>query len=326
MDDRKLDEYRKEPDPGFARDLRERLRRSERPRGIPRPVLRAAAFACALGVVVALFAIPSVRVSAEALLDLFRVQRFAAVEFDQSRLEQLRSIDKDREFLIFDRQETLRDPGPPRLVASAQAASPDAGFAVRTPSYLPDSLAADSVWVQGEAEMRFSVSEAKLRSVLDRLDVKDVTVRKGLDGRWVEVRKPPVVVQRFQSSNRKAVLLQARSPEISVPAGWNIEQLAEVGLRVLGLDPREAKRIARTTDWRTTLLVPLPLNATTFRLATVRGNQGLLITTTGDQPAAPGKPQRRGAMVMWTEGDRVFCLQGNLSAEDILQMAQSVAP
>lgn len=327
MDDRMLHEYRREPDPEFAQDLRERLRRSERTRRMPRPLVRALAMACAVGVVVALFAIPSVRVSAGAMLDLFRVRRFAAVEFNQSRLEALQAIDKERGFLILDQEETLRDPGPPRLVPTAQAAAPEAGFTVSTPSYLPDSLAVDSVLVQAEGQVRFSVSEEKLRSVLKKLDVKDVTVPRGLDGQWVEVRKPPVVIQRFQSTNRRAVLLQARSPEVSVPPGWNVEQLAEVGLRVLGLDPSEAKRIARSTDWRTTLLVPVPLNVTTFRLVTVRGNSGLMIITTGDEAAPPpGKPQRKGAMVMWTQGDRVFCLRGNLSAEDLLQMANSVVP
>ena len=327
MDDRKLHEYRREPDPRFARDLRERLRASERPRRVPRFVFRAMAASCALAVVVALFAIPSVRVSAQALLDLFRVRRFAAVEFDQSRLEKLKSMDKDQGLLVFDRRETLLDAGPPRLVPTREAATPEAGFQVSAPSFLPDSLAADSVLVQGEEAMRFSVSEAKLRSLLDRLDVKDVTVPRGLDGHWVEVHKPPVVIQKFRSAKRRAILVQARSPEVSVPSGWDVEHLAEIGLRVLGLDPGEAKRIARTTDWRTTLLVPVPLNATTFRLVTVRGNSGLMITTTGEgEPPLDGSPRRRGAMVMWTEDDRVFCLRGDLSAHDLLQMAQSVTP
>src|SRR5262249_45683748 len=154
-----LHEYRREPDPGFARELRERLRRGERARRIPRPLVRGLAIACAVGVVVALFAIPSVRVSAQALLDLFRVRRFAGVKFDQSRLDALESIEHEHGLLVLDGEETIRAPGPPRQVSSAQAASPEAGFAVGVPSYLPDSLTADSVFVQGEGAMRFSVSE-----------------------------------------------------------------------------------------------------------------------------------------------------------------------
>src|SRR4051812_24313813 len=102
MDDRMLHEYRRKPDPEFARDLRERLRRQEG-RGAPsaRRRVRLLAGACAVLAVAALFAIPSVRVSAQALLDLFRVRRFAAVPFNQSRFEALRSMEKDREILVF---------------------------------------------------------------------------------------------------------------------------------------------------------------------------------------------------------------------------------
>lgn len=324
MDDRMLHEYRREPDPRFARDLRERLRRGERPRGIPSPAIRALAAVGALAVVASLFAIPSVRASAQAMLDIFRVRRFAAVEFDEARLEKLRSIDQDRAFLVFDRHETLQG-GVIRYYPSPEGVSAEAGFAVSAPAYFPDSLAPDSVFLQSEEAIRFSVSEAKLRSLLDRLDVKDVPVPGDLEGRWVEVRKHPVVIQRFHSPsrNRKAVLIQSRSPEVSVPAGWDVERLGEIGLRVLGLDAGEARRMARATDWRSTLLVPVPLNAATFRQVTIRGNSGLLITTTAE-PAADGK-QRRGAMILWTEGDRVFCLRGNLSARDTIQMAESVS-
>jgi hypothetical protein len=288
----------------------------------PRAIRIFAAVAAAAAVTV-VFAVPSIRVSAQALLDVFRVRRFAAVEFKESRRDLLASIDKERGFLIFDRQEKILDPGPPTYVASREAATARAGFNVSTPGYLPGGLAADSIFVQGEAAARMAVSEAKLRSLLERLDLGDVEVPAGLDGKWVEVRKPPVVMQRFKAGKRRANLLQARSPEVTLPAGWNLEQLGEIGLRVLGLDARDAKRIAKATDWRSTLLVPLPLNATAFRQVAVRGQSGLLITTTGE-PAADGKRGREKSILMWSTGDRIFFLQGDLQGQDLLRMAESV--
>jgi len=326
MDDRMLHEYRRDPDPRFARDLRERLRRLEGRRPLAaRRVVRLAALAAGVALVAALFTIPSVRVSAQSFLELFRVRRFAAVPFNESRFETLRSLEqgKDHGLLVLDKEETVLDPGPMRYVPSRQAASPEAGFAVSTPSYLPEGLVADSVFVQGAGAMRLSVSEAKLRAVLQRLDLSDVQVPTGLDGRWIEVKKPPVVFQKFRSPrSRRAMLVQARSPEVSVPAGWDVERLAEIGLRVLGLDTGEARRVARSTDWRSTLLVPVPMNASTFRQVTVHGQSGLLITTsTRGQDGI----RREGTMLMWTEGERVFCLQGNLSGPDLMRMAESVS-
>jgi hypothetical protein len=325
MDDRMLHEYRREPDPRFASDLRERLRRHERPRHLPSPrATRILAAVAAAAVVTIVFAVPSVRVSAQAALDVFRVKRFAAIGVTDSRREQLASLEKDKEFLVFDRQEKILDPGPPAYVASRQAATAQAGFDVSGPTFLPTGMVADSLFVQGEGAARMSVSEAKLRSLLERLDLRDVKVPAGIDGQWVEVRKPPVVLQRFRSERRRAVLFQARSPEVTLPAGWDLEQLGEIGLRILGLEPRDAKRIAKATDWRSTLLVPLPVNATAFRQVKVHGQSGLLITTTGE-PAADGKRARAKTILMWSTGDRIFFLQGDLEQQELIQMAESVS-
>jgi hypothetical protein len=324
QDARMLQEYRREPDPGFARKLRERLRRQEGPRRLlSGNMARVLAAACAVLVVAGLFAIPSVRVSAQALLDIFRVRRFAAVEFKESRFETLRSLGKDPGLLVLDKRETVLDPGPAQRVRSGDEASTIAGFDVSSPGYLPMGMTADTVFVEGAGEMRLSVSEAKLRSLLDRLDLQDVKVPQGLDGQWIDVRKPPVVIQTYRSKNRRAALVEAKSPEVSVPAGWNPEQLAEIGLRVLGLDEGEARKIARSTDWRSTLLVPVPTDASTFRQVTVRGQQGLLITTKGEK--GPDGNQRQGVVLMWTERDRVFCLRGILSAGEVMQIAESLS-
>jgi hypothetical protein len=324
MDDRMLHEYRREPDPAFARELRERLRRAEEPRRfLSGNLARVLAAACAVLVVAGLFAIPSVRVSAQAMLDIFRVRRFAAVEFDKSRFETLRSLGKDPGLLVLDKRETVLDPGPSRRVRSENEASSIAGFGVSKVGYLPMGMTADTVYVEGAGEMRFSVSEAKLRALLDRLDLREVAVPSGLDGQWIDVRKPPMVIQTYRSKNRRAALMEARSPEVSVPAGWNPEQLAEIGLRVLGLDRGEARRIARSTDWRSTLLVPVPTDASTFRQVTVRGQQGLLITTTGEK--GPDGHERQGVVLMWTERDRVFCLKGILSPEEVMKIAESLS-
>lgn len=325
MDDRFLNELRQEPDPRFARGLREKLRAQEAPVRAtwPARLTPTLAGAFALAVIAALFAFPSVRASAQAMLDMFRVRKFAAVPFDKSRIEKLQQLDKDRMFMVFDKSQTVHEPGPPQIVASIAAASSAAGFHVTQPSYLPAGLTADTIRVDGPGEAKLSVSEAKLRALLDALDLQDVQVPAGLDGKEIEVRKSPVVIQQFHGSGRlRAALIQSNSPEIGVPAGLDVARLAEIGLRILGLDAGEARRVATTTDWRTTLLVPVPFNASTFRQVTVHGNQGLMITTSGKD--SQGDQRREGTIVLWSEGDKVYAVQGNLTGKDLLQMVESV--
>ena len=323
MDDRFLNELRQDPDPGFSRSLRAKLRAQEMPRAFRPRLAPTLAGAFGLALVMALFAFPSVRASAQAMLDLFRVKKFSALPFDQTRIDKLQQLDKDRMFMVFDKTQTLREPGPPQIVSSLGAASSAAGFHVASPGYLPAGLIADTIRVDGAGEAKLSVSEAKLRALLDALDLRDVQVPAGIDGKEIQVRKAPVVIQQFHGTGKlHAALLQSNSPEIGVPAGIDVPKLAEIGLRILGLDQSEAHHIATNTDWRTTLLVPVPLNASTFRQVTVRGQQGLMITTASKDPS--GEERRAVTIVLWSEGDKVFATTGNLTNKDILQMAESV--
>src|SRR5262249_35131467 len=203
MDDRFLNPLRQEPDPRFARGLREKLRAQEsQVSGARSRLTPALAGAFALAVIVALFAFPSVRASAQAMLDLFRVKKFTALPFDQARVDKLQQLDKDRMLMVFDKTETVREPGPPQMVTSIAAATSAAGFHVASPSYLPAGLSADTIRVDGPAEAKLSVSEAKLRSLLDALDLDDVQVPAGLDGKEIQVRKAPIVIQQFHATGK----------------------------------------------------------------------------------------------------------------------------
>jgi hypothetical protein len=274
--------------------------------------------------VASLFAFPAVRVSAQAMLDLFRVRKFSAIQFDESRLEKLRALkDGDQTSMVFDKPETVTEPGPPQVFSDPIAAGTAAGLDVRRAGYLPNGMSLDTVLVQGPGEARLTVREARLRALLDALDLRDVSLPMDLDGKVVDVKKPPVVIQKFDNGRWRAALIQCKSPEVSVPAGLDIERLAEIGLRVLGLDPGEARRVAQATDWRTTMVVPVPLNASTFRQVTIHGEPGLLITTTG-RGATEGQHLRDGCVAMWTEGERVFAIVGNLGPGDTMEMAESV--
>lgn len=320
-DDKFLSEYRRDPAPGFSRGLRERLRDQDEARHAPRwrPVLAAAA---ALAVVASLFAFPAVRAGAQAMLDMFRVRNFVAVSFDAERVEKLRSLDQDNAMMVFDRQEVIQEPGEPVFHTSPGMASAAAGFAVETPAFLPTGLLLDTVAVNGEGRARLGVNSVRLRALLDALDLRDVQVPLGLDGQDLAVHTYPVVRQRFRSPRNRLDLIQSRSPEVSLPEGLDLARLAEIGMRILGLDPGEARRMASNVDWRSTLLVPVPANASSFRQVTVQGNPGLLITTT--RTDSEGRRRDGDSVVLWTEGDRVFALKGTLGSDDLMQIAESV--
>ena len=324
MDDRDLETLRREPSPEFASALRRRWRATETAEGAPRRRFPLAALvAAALGVVVVVSFVfsPSVRASAQAFLDLFRVRQFTAVSFDPSRLERFKQQGQDNPMLAFARTDNLQDPGPARPFPTVGAAVGAAGFFAATPSYVPAGYAADTVWVTGHGAARITIDVKKLRDVLNTLDIRDVTVPDAYDGKSATVTMTPVVMQRFRSGDKRVMVTEAASPEVEVPAGVDLERLGAIGLRILGVSSGDADRLARSIDWRSTMLVPVPADAGSFREVTVHGAKGLMVTMMGE--SKEGR-RRQGAVVLWTEGDRVHAVQGPLGGEELLQMAESV--
>ncbi len=329
MDDRFLHEQRREPAAGYGRALRERLRGVEAEVETSRGFRFHPALALALGAVVlaASFTLPAVRVAAQSALDLFRVRSFAAVEVDESRLEQLKKLHddyggEDASTLLFEKPEVLQDPGKPVDYPSVDLAGSAAGLpGLRKPAALPGGLAFETAVVTGQGAARMTLRTERLQHVLDALGITDVRVPQGLDGQAVTVHMPASVMQNYGNGKSKLTIIEGTSPEVALPLGTDMRQLGELGLRVLGLDADEARRIAAGVDWRSTLLVPVPVNAASFRQVDVNGHKGLFIRMNGD---AAGGRGGRGVMVMWTEGERVLAVQGNLPDADVLDIATSL--
>jgi hypothetical protein len=133
---------------------------------------------------------------------------------------------------------------------------------------------------------------------------------------------PASVTQVYQNDTRRLTVTEAMSPEVALPPGADLQRIGEIGLRILGLDANEARRVSASIDWRNTMLVPVPTSAASFRQVDVNGHRALLIH--GTEPATDGKRAGRRSMVMWTEGERVHAVQSNLSDEDVLIVAQSL--
>jgi hypothetical protein len=307
-----LHALRTDPSPLFKAQLRERLRAQEpvveTRREWPRRALVAAATVIVMAV---LFSVPTVRASVAQFVLLFRVVNVIAVPFDPSRLDRLKAEDLQIGTLIGEHVQVLQDPGVPVQVASFADAAATAGMTLATPQWLPDHTQVIETAVMGERVMRVTANSQRLQQVMDALGINDLSVPPGLDGQVVDVRVPPVVMIRYEhQSGRRTRLFQARTPQVTLPDTIDLPALGEIGLRILGLPPTEAKQFAQAIDWHTTLVVPVPPNATSFQQVDIGGHRGVLIQ---HQP----KNQAPTTTIVWSTAERVFALvsiQGNAEA------------
>jgi hypothetical protein len=191
---------------------------------------------------------------------------------------------------------------------------------LRTPTWLPVGFTLTATEVAGAHDFSVKGNTEKLQTVLDALGITDISVPAGLDGQTVTIQVPPVAKLTYDDGKHQLSLTEAQSPVVTFPAGVDLASLAEIGLRLLGLDRAEAYRFAQSIDWRSTLLVPVPVAAATFRQVEVQNGTGLVI-----EAGEPTGPRRPGdSVVLWSNDGVVYALGGPARAVDLLQMAQSV--
>jgi hypothetical protein len=331
-----LHALRSDPSPVFKEQLRARLRAQEpasldsaRPSTAlgsgqeaasdprhdwPRHALVAAAAVVAAAV---LISVPGVRASVAQFVSLFRVVHVVAVPVDSNRLDRLQTENLEIGTLIGEHVEVLQDPGPPVNVASLDQAATTAGMTLALPQWLPQNTQIIEMAVVGERVVRVTASGQRLQQVMDALGINDLMVPAGLDGQIVNVRVPPVVMIRYDHGGRRSRLFQARAPQLTLPNSIDVRALGEIGLRILGLAPVEAKQFAQTIDWHSTLVMPVPPNATSFRQVSIGGHQGVVIQ---HQP----RDQSPTNTVVWSTPDRVLALVSIHGWEQVLEMANSV--
>jgi hypothetical protein len=325
MDESWLSAFKKDPPADWAESLRVRLHESEVPDVLPDisnrwPLRRLIATLAVLVLAVGIFTVPALRASAVSFLALFRVVNFVAVPVDPGRLRALDDSHLNLERLIGDQVQVLVDPGPPKSVASMNEAAAVAGFELKMPTWLPGDTKIIEMAVSGERAARVTADSKRLEEVLDTLGITDLRMPAGLDGQAVTVRVPPIVMVRFESggrSPRRTRFFQALAPEVTMPAGVDSSILGEIGLRVLGVPKDTARQFAAAIDWNTTLIVPIPPTAQSFRQIEIGGKPGIAISY---QPP----DESPTTMLLWSNGGRVFGMQSIQSYEQVVAMADSV--
>jgi hypothetical protein len=325
-----LTQCRKDPSPQFAKSLYERIDKPMNTNTVRKLLWRWRPTLVSVGAVALLllvFSFPATQALAQEFLNVFRVKRFSVITLDPARMEQLRNNKINLEGLIGDQAQVTKEAGEPQVVAGADAAASIAGIKVRVPATLPDGVKLVETRVQGAGSAQVTADMTKLQAILDTLNIKDVKAPTQLNGAHITLNKPALVMMRYTSGREAIMFFQAKSPEVVLPQNVKISDLALIGLRIVGLSPQEAQQYARTIDWNTTMLVPIPVNAGSFREVDVRGVKGLLITSGGTGASSArfdSNAARQQTLLLWAENDMVYALQGGPGGEDILQIANAL--
>jgi hypothetical protein len=268
-----------------------------------------------------LFSFAPVREVAADFLGLFRVRRFAVIPLDQQQIDRLAALAEQLDTGSFGDPQITRPEGPEQIVADAGQAAALAGFNVRTPDRLPEAAVLEKIAVQAGPAMHFEIDRAALEIALQaagaRTNGLPQTEELAFD---VDVASSVLQQYRLQPYRLDGDLLdflQVPSPTVSLPEGIDPTALAETAFLFLGMPADDARRMAGSIDWSSTLVIPLPTDAAQAREVSVDGATGLLIES--------AEAEESNTALLWERDGILHFLRGtNVDIRLLLDMADSL--
>ena len=250
------------------------------------------------------FSFPAVRAGASEFLGLFRVQKFAPISISPDQMALLERI--AQEGTMPGQFEIISQPGDLTAVDSLVDAGLRTGLNVRA---LPGLGEPDEINVLDGGDGYLIVDLAAARAIVEAAGADPTLLPDSLQGARVDVVAYPGVQQVW---GEDIIFMQAESPLVEYPDDVDPAVLGEALLQVLGTEPREARRIARSIDWASTLLLPIPREMVTFNEVTVDGVTGVALQPLDGQ----------GGALLWQKEGKVYMLTGEGSADDLLPLIE----
>jgi hypothetical protein len=247
---------------------------------------------------------PSVRAWAGEFLGVFRVRQVTVIPIDTTGLSSLTghsTLGNQISQMLSTSIKVNQEPGNPETAVDAADASQKAGFQVRLPT---NQVTSPQLTVQGGTAFTIAVDRARAQALLDESGHSDLQLPASLDGATIDVKIPaavsagygtcpaPTEAEADNSINSQGspgrryadcvMLVQIPSPTINTPPDVDLAKLAEIGLEFTGMSPAEAQSFTQNVDWTSSLVIPIPRNAATYKEVDVDGVTGTLIQRPAD--------------------------------------------
>lgn len=283
-----------------------------------RPALAGGALVVAL---VALLAISPVRSAALGLLNVFRVEKFAAITIDPSKMpvQMQERIEKDgKEHFEHDRNAfgTYSGPLKPEKgeeVASLDAAENQVGYELASAGNTLGGYKLNKVYVTQEQRASYTFDTAKIRAKLEERGLGRVKAPEQIDGKTFTANFPQGVLVQYGLEKNSVVFAQGPSPSLTIPEGVNMDYLRQDFLMLPGLPAEVAAQVKEIEDWEHTLIVPIPPGGSSKEVK-IDGAEGLLISDkTGENNG-----------VLWQAGGKLYALGGKIAPTEALSAARAI--
>ena len=294
--------------------------------GVPRRALQwSTALAAAVALVLAIGYTP-LRGYAQSFLTIFEPQTFTPIGMSASDVSQLQALPDLEAFGSMHRSATEK----PQTFSDLGDASRFAKQTILHPTYFPaDVPHTTSYQVTNKETVSFTFDAAKVRAAAAAKGVTPPAMPANIDGSTLTATVEPIVVQLYGQPPKGArkgkrarglprnmlMVTQAPVPHV-YSTGATVAQIEAYLLEQPSLPAGLAAQIRAIGDPATTVPVPIRLDRQNAKNVSVNGAPALLI---GDNTGV-------GSLIMWQQNGMIHAVAGPYTADQILAVANSLAP
>jgi len=293
-----------------------------------------AAAVIAAAAVVALLFTPAGTL-AQNFLTIFEPQQFVAIPVTGAEFEYLPDLQNFGTIVDHRPVDRTGMPIGEREVSGPAAAAALAGFPVKTPAWVPESVPRTAHYIvmpRGSGSFIFSAARARAYAASTRRAMP--AMPPGLDGSTLTLQVGPMVAIGFGSlpAHRESagrpmrhnedesdmhlpplVIVEAIAPRVT-STGATARDIESYILQMPGVSPQLAAEIRAIGDPSTTMPIPVPIDKAFAQNVAVDGVRGLGV---GDNTGV-------GGIIIWQKGGIVYGVGGALPQRDLMEVAQSL--
>src|SRR6516164_2301999 len=276
---------------------------------------------------------PAARSFAQRLLATLRVEKVQTVNLDFSSLDTpgtRRLHDALQQMLSEKAVVTIKEPGVDQ--PSQAAASQFVGFPVRILSTRTDN---PTFHVSGAHAFNLTLDRARLQDLLDQAGRTDLILPPSLDGVTLSVHIPRAVEIGYggcapehrsetpapspsspSPADSCVSVIEVPSPTVNVPSDLDLQQIAEIGLQLAGMDAVQARQFCQSVDWKSTLVLPIPPSVQSYETVYIKGVRGTLLRFPHGA--------RASYILIWVDGGIIYGLAGQGDPNSAVELASSL--
>jgi hypothetical protein len=272
------------------------------------------AAACAALVVTVCVTVQPVRAAISNALSIFRVENVKGINVTLEDLQEIHEkLSSGQGEINLDNMGSAKLQGGKSRASSQDDVKNLPDIDVAFPTAL--SGAAQSINVVEPASIDFTLNVKNVNQIMKSYGATKL-LPDNIDGKTFKVDIASQVTMNYLVKDKNVVILQTKSPEITVPEGVNVDEVYSAVVEMPILPQNLKSQLKSIKDWKNTLYIPVVESDMTG--VDINGAKGYMTKDYGDSEDAHENA------VIWYNKGVIYAVSGRIDSGEILKIARSM--